>query len=297
MIARLVPAWARGYQREWLRYDLIAGLIIWSVVTPQAVAYAQIAGLPPESGLIAAPVAMLAYALVGTSHQLVVSATTATSAVSLATVGPLAGGDPAKFAALSAMLALVTGVVLVAGGWLRFGAVADLVSKAVMTGFLFGLGLTIMLAQLPSVLGVDAGDGDFFPQLRDLVEALGDIDGATLAVGAGSHRPAAGGQAAAPGRALDADRAGRVHRAVRAAEPEGPWRGRGGRHPAGAARPRRARRSAPRTSWPCSRRPSACSSSAPRRSGSRARWPRSTATAWTPIATWWPWAPPTWRAA
>lgn len=186
MTAHLVPGWARDYQREWLRHDLIAGLIIWSVVTPQAVAYAQIAGLPPESGLIAAPVAMFAYALVGTSHQLVVSATTATSAVSLATVGPLAGGDPAKFAALSAMLALVTGVVLVAGGWLRFGAVADLVSKPVMTGFLFGLGLTIMLAQAPSVLGVKGGDGDFFPRLRDLVRALDGIDAATLAVGAGT---------------------------------------------------------------------------------------------------------------
>ena len=81
--------------------------MIWSVVTPQAVAYAQIAGLPPEAGLMAAPVAMLAYALIGTSRQLVVSATTATSAVSAATVGPLADGDPVRFAALSAALALV----------------------------------------------------------------------------------------------------------------------------------------------------------------------------------------------
>jgi sulfate permease, SulP family len=98
-------------------------------VTPQAVAYAQIAGLPPEAGLMAAPVAMIGYGLLGTSHQLVVSATTATSAVSAATVGPLAGGDAGKFAALSAMLALVTGVVLVLGGLARFGAVADLVSS------------------------------------------------------------------------------------------------------------------------------------------------------------------------
>ena len=66
----LRPAWTRNYQRAWLRPDLIAGLVIWSVVTPQAVAYAQIAGLPPEAGLMAAPVAMLGYGLVGTSHQL-----------------------------------------------------------------------------------------------------------------------------------------------------------------------------------------------------------------------------------
>lgn len=184
--ARLRPAWSRGYRRDWLRLDLIAGVVIWSVVTPQAVAYAQIAGLPPEAGLMAAPVAMLAFALLGTSRQLVVSATTATSAVSAATVGPMAGGDPVRFAALSAALALVTGAVLVAGGSLRFGAVSDLVPKSVMTGFLFGLGLTIALAQLPSVLGVPAGEGNFFPRLADLAGDLDEVHWATVAVGAAS---------------------------------------------------------------------------------------------------------------
>jgi SulP family sulfate permease len=182
----LRPAWTVGYERTWLRPDLIAGVVIWSVVTPQAVAYAQIAGLPPEAGLMAAPVAMLGYGLLGTSRQLVVSATTATSAVSAATVGPLAGGDVARFAALSAALAIVVGVVLVLGGLARFGAVSDLVSKPVMTGFLFGLGLTIALAQLPSMLGVKAGDGNFFPRLWDLLGELDNVHWATLAVGAGS---------------------------------------------------------------------------------------------------------------
>jgi len=186
LIARLRPGWSRGYRRDWLRFDLVAGVVIWSVVTPQAVAYAQIAGLPPEVGLMAAPVAMLAFAALGTSRQLVVSATTATSAVSAATVGPLAGGDPTRFAALSAALALVAGVVLVAGGVLRFGAVSDLVPKAVMTGFLFGLGMTIALAQLPSVLGVPAGDGNFFPRLADLIGDLDEVHGPTVAVGAAS---------------------------------------------------------------------------------------------------------------
>ena len=115
-MSRVVPPWLRSYRRAWLRPDLIAGVVIWSVVTPQAVAYAQIAGLQPEAGLMAAPVAMAAFALAGTSRQLVVSATTATSAVSAATVGPLAGGDVERFAALSAALALVVGVVLALGG-------------------------------------------------------------------------------------------------------------------------------------------------------------------------------------
>ena len=182
----VVPSWLRSYERAWLRPDVIAGIVIWSVVTPQAVAYAQIAGLPPEAGLMAAPVAMLAYGLIGTSRQLVVSATTATSAVSAATVGPLAGGDMERFMALSAALALVVAVVLVLGGLLRFGAVSDLVSKPVMTGFLFGLGMVITLAQLPSLLGVASPDGNFFPALWDLLGELGDVHAATLAVGAGS---------------------------------------------------------------------------------------------------------------
>jgi high affinity sulfate transporter 1 len=195
----LAPAWLPGYRREWLLPDVIAGLVIWSVVTPQAVAYAQIAGLPPETGLMAAPGALLAYSLLGTSRSLVVSATTATSAVSAATVGPLAGGDAARFAALSAGLALVTAVVLALGGLLRFGAVSDFVSKPVMTGFLFGLGLTIWIGQLPAVFGVPAGDGNFFPRLWDLLTDLGDTNGPTLAMGAGCIALLVLGRRLAPG--------------------------------------------------------------------------------------------------
>src|SRR4029079_14138771 len=112
--ARLLPSWLRGYERPWLRADVIAGVVIWWVVTPQAVAYAQIAGLPPEAGLMAAPGALLAYALLGTSRTLVVGATTATAALSASVVGPMADGDTAQFAALSAALALAAATVLVA---------------------------------------------------------------------------------------------------------------------------------------------------------------------------------------
>jgi high affinity sulfate transporter 1 len=156
------------------------------VVVPQACAYAQIAGLPPSAGLAAAPGALLAYALLGTSRSLVVSATTATSALSAAAVGPLADGDTAKFAALSAALAVVAAVVLVAAGLLKLGRVMDFVPKPVMTGFLFGLGLVVALGQLPKIFGVPGGSGGFFVQLRDLVGELGDTHGWTLAVGAAS---------------------------------------------------------------------------------------------------------------
>jgi sulfate permease, SulP family len=179
----MVP-WLRTYRREWLRADVIAGVVIWSVVTPQAVAYAQVAGLGPEAGLMAAPGALLGYALLGTSRQLVVGATTSTAAVSAAAVGVLAQGDAARFAALSAALAIVAGVVFVIAGTLRMGAIADFVSKPVMTGFLFGLGMVIALGQLPKILGVKPGDGNFFPALADVLGELGDVDAGTLAVGA-----------------------------------------------------------------------------------------------------------------
>jgi SulP family sulfate permease len=185
-VPRVVPAWLRNYRREWLRRDVVAGLIVWSVVVPQAVAYAQIAGLPPSAGLAAAPGAMLAYALLGTSRTLVVSATTATSALSAAAVGPLADGDAVRFAALSAGLAIVAAVVLVGAGLIRIGGVMDLVSKPVITGFLFGLGLFVAIGQLPKILGVEEGSGNFFPRLRELFEDLDQVQGWTLAVGLGS---------------------------------------------------------------------------------------------------------------
>jgi sulfate permease, SulP family len=183
---RVLPDWLVHYRRAWLPHDIGAGLIVWGVVVPQAVAYAQIAGLPPSAGLVAAPAALIAYAILGSSKTLVVSATTATSALSAAAVGPLAHGDVMRFAALSAALAIVSGVVLIASGALRIGGVMDLVSKPVMTGFLFGLGLFVAVDQVPKLLGIPAGSGNFFPRLWDVLKDLGDTSGWTLATGAAS---------------------------------------------------------------------------------------------------------------
>jgi high affinity sulfate transporter 1 len=180
--ARLVPGWLLGYRREWLAADVVAGVIVWSVVVPQAVAYAQIAGLPPEAGLMAAPGALLAYALLGTSRTLVVSATTATSALSASAVGPLADGDTARYAALSAGLALVAAAALAVAGLLRLGRITDLVSTPVMTGFLFGLGLTVAAAQATKLLGVEDGSGDFVDLFDHLVGELENTEGWTVAV-------------------------------------------------------------------------------------------------------------------
>src|SRR5947209_11211229 len=132
------------------------------------------------------PVRYSAYALLGSSRTLVVSATTATAAVSAAAVGAIAQGDPARFAALSATFALVVAVAFAGAGVLRVGGVTDLVSKPVMTGFLFGLGLTIAVGQLPKVLGIAGGHGNFFRQAWADLNQLGDISWWTFAVGATS---------------------------------------------------------------------------------------------------------------
>src|SRR3954463_11710069 len=113
------------YDRTWLRADLIAGITSWALVVPQAVAYAQIAGLPPQAGLSAAFAGPLGYALLGTSRQLLVTPTSSATAISASLVTPMAAGEPARFMALSAALAILTGVVFLLLGWFKLGFVSQ----------------------------------------------------------------------------------------------------------------------------------------------------------------------------
>jgi sulfate permease, SulP family len=178
--------WLRHYRRAWLRGDLVAALTTWALVVPQAIAYGQIAGLPPEAGLFAAFAGLLGYGLFGTCRQLIVSPTSSTAAISAAIVAPVAAGDPERFAVASAALAMVVGVVLVALGRLRMGFVSRFIAAGVQVGFMFGLGLTIIVGQLPDLLGVPAGDGDVFAQAGHLLSRLGDVDPWTAAIGLAS---------------------------------------------------------------------------------------------------------------
>src|SRR5215207_11601502 len=109
--ARLLPGlnWLGHYQRAWLRGDLVAALTTWARVVPQAIAYAQIADLPPQAGLFAAFAGLLGYALLGSSRQLIVSPTSSTAAITAALIVPVAAGDPARFGALAAVLAILVG--------------------------------------------------------------------------------------------------------------------------------------------------------------------------------------------
>ena len=178
--------WLRHYRRAWLRGDVVAALTTWALVVPQAIAYAQIAGLPPQAGLFAAFAGLLGYGLFGTCRQLIVSPTSSTAAISAAIVAPVALGDPERYAAASAALAMLVGVVLIVLGLLRMGFVSRFISAGVQVGFMFGLGLTIIVGQLPKLLGVPPGGGTFFGQAADLLGHLGDTNGWTAAIGLGS---------------------------------------------------------------------------------------------------------------
>jgi sulfate permease, SulP family len=172
------------YERRWLRGDVIAGLTVWAVLVPEALAYASIAGVSPVVGLYAAPGALLFYAAFGSSRQLVTGPGAATAALSAAAVGGLAAGDSGAFMQLTITLALTVGIIAIVAGLLRFGFLANFISAPVMKGFIIGLSLTIIIGQVPKLLGIPKGEGGFFRQLWDLLTNLNQTSGITLLVGA-----------------------------------------------------------------------------------------------------------------
>jgi SulP family sulfate permease len=142
------------YDRRWLRPDLLAALSLWAVLVPQALAYAQLAGLSPVVGLYSALVAMTAYALLGTSRYLNVGPESSVAVLVAAALAPLAAGDPERYAALAAALALLVGALLLLGWVVRLGVVTRLLSAPVLTGYLAGSAVVIIISQLPRVTGI-----------------------------------------------------------------------------------------------------------------------------------------------
>jgi high affinity sulfate transporter 1 len=179
-----IAAWLPKYPRDLLRSDLISGVTVWGVMVPVAMAYAQMAGAPPEAGLYAAFAALLAYAVFGTSRHLKVTASSTMAAMSAAVVAAMAGGDVERYLALTAALALTVGVLLLLAGIARLGFISDFLSKSVVTGFVFGLAITIAVGQLPKLFGVPAASGDSFQQLAGLIAELDQTNPWTLILGA-----------------------------------------------------------------------------------------------------------------
>jgi sulfate permease, SulP family len=182
---KLIPVteWLPHYQRTYLRGDVIAGIALAGLLVPEAMGYAGIAGLPPQAGLYATAFGLLAYAIFGTSRQLAVSPTSASSAILAATVAPLAASDPNRFMVLASAVTLVLGGLFLLAGILKLGFISDFISKPVLKGFVFGVALSILIKQIPKFIGIAAGKGPAYRQLLHTIRHLVDANMWTLVVG------------------------------------------------------------------------------------------------------------------
>jgi SulP family sulfate permease len=182
---RLLPIldWAPGYRRDWLLPDALAGVALWAVMVPEAMAYAGIVGVPPIMGLYTIVPALLAYVLLGTSRQLVVGPDTATGLISALTVGAVATQGTADFNSLTSTLAVLIGIFFLSFGLLRMGWVASFISSPVMRGFIEGLVYVTIIGQVPHLLGIGGASGNFFEKLWIILQHLSDVSVAPAMTG------------------------------------------------------------------------------------------------------------------
>ncbi len=177
----------RSYRRTWLPKDLVAGLVLTALLVPQGMAYAELAGLPPITGMYTSIMCLIGYALFGPSRILVLGPDSSLGPMIAATILPLlaAGGDPARAIALASVLALMVGAITTIAGVARLGFVADLLSKPTMIGYMNGLALTILIGQLPKLFGFSTDVNGLIREFNAWVKGLahGEAVGAALAVG------------------------------------------------------------------------------------------------------------------
>lgn len=187
---RLLPGveTARHYGREWLVPDLRAGLVVTALLIPAGMGYAQVAGLPPETGLYATIVPLIAYALVGPSRILVLGPDSALAPIIAAAILPLAVGDDERAVALAGLLAIMVGAILLLGGILRLGFVTDLLSKPIRVGYLNAVALLVTISQVPTLLGFSTDAETPFTEVAAIWEgvAAGEVQPIALAFGLGS---------------------------------------------------------------------------------------------------------------
>lgn len=178
----------RRYQASWLAHDVAAGVVLATMLVPVGIAYAVASGVPGIHGLYATIVPLLAYALFGPSRILVLGPDSSLAAVILGVVLPLSGGDPLRAVALAAMLAVVSGTVCVLAGMARLGFVTELLSKPIRYGYMNGIALTVLIGQLPKLLGFSIESGGPFKDLWTIAEGVlgGRTNWTALAIGAGT---------------------------------------------------------------------------------------------------------------
>ena len=172
----------RTYQRSWLRWDALAGLTVAAYLVPQVMAYGEVAGLQPVAGLWAILPSLGIYALLGSSRQLSVGPESTTALMSATVVAPLAAGDPARYAALAAALAVVVGLLAVGAWAVRLGFVADLLSQPILVGYLAGVAIIMIVGQLGKVTGVPVEGGSLASELRSFLQSVGDARPATFSL-------------------------------------------------------------------------------------------------------------------
>jgi high affinity sulfate transporter 1 len=185
-IERWVPGVrvVRTYDRSWLRFDLVAGIVLAAILVPQGMAYAELAGLPPVTGLYTTIACLVGYAIFGPSRVLVLGPDSAVSPLIFAAIVPLlAGADPATAIALAGMLAVMVGLIEMGLGLGKLGFVADLLSSEVQVGYMNGLAVTIIVGQLPKLFGFSTDADGFFAEIQAFIKGLGQTNTTTLAVG------------------------------------------------------------------------------------------------------------------
>ena len=167
----------RRYQAAWLRHDIPAGLALAAMLVPVGIAYAEASGLPGIYGLYATIIPLLAYALFGPSRILVLGPDSALAAIILGVVVPLSGGDPVRAATLAAAMAIVSGTICILAGVARLGFVTELLSKPIRYGYMNGIALTVLISQLPKLLGFSIESGNPLQSLSAISAAI--LDGKT----------------------------------------------------------------------------------------------------------------------
>jgi sulfate permease, SulP family len=176
--------WLAAYRREWLPSDAIAGVTLAAYAIPVSLAYAALAGLPPQVGIYGYLLGGIGYALLGSSRQLAVGPTSAISLMIASTVGVLAGGDAVRYAQIASLAACAVAVLCFIAWLFKLSVLVRLVSDSILVGFKAGAGLTIIMSQLPSLFGVAGGGHNFFDRVIRLAGQLGDVNLLILAIGA-----------------------------------------------------------------------------------------------------------------
>jgi high affinity sulfate transporter 1 len=175
----------RTYQFSWLVKDLVAGLALTAVLVPVGMGYSEAAGLPAVYGLYGTIVPLIAYAVFGPSRILVLGPDSALAGIIAATILPLAAGNPDRLVSLAGLLAMLTGALCILAGLARFGFVTDLLSKPIRYGYLNGIALTVLVGQLPKILGFSVSGGNLIQEAKNLVSGIvnGQVNGTALVIG------------------------------------------------------------------------------------------------------------------